>query len=49
MLAAVDQILRQLDWERTDHPTQSWLTRYGLPLLSDNWLPIGRTGRDRET
>ncbi len=49
MLAAVDQILRQLDWELTEHPTQSWLTRYGLPLLSDNWLPIGRTGRGRET
>ncbi|MDQ2738239.1 MAG: hypothetical protein M3Y35_06420 [Actinomycetota bacterium] len=36
MLAAVDQILRQLDWERTDHSTQSWLTRNGLPRLSEN-------------
>ena len=39
MLAAVDQILRQLDWELPEASTQPWLSRYGLPVLPDAWLP----------
>ena len=39
MLAAVDQVLRQLDWELPEPGTAPWLTRYGLPVLPDAWLP----------
>jgi hypothetical protein len=48
MLAAVDEILRQLDWERTGPPAQWWLTRYGPPRLPENWLPVSRPGRVRK-
>jgi hypothetical protein len=47
MLAAVDEILRQLDWERTDRPTQWWLTRYGLPSLSEIGCRSADPGRAR--
>lgn len=45
MLAAVDEILRQLDWERSERSTQSWLTRYGIPAWSNSWPPAGRVHR----
>ena len=48
MLAAADQVLQQLDWELPAPSTQAWLTRYGLPVLPDAWLP-SRAPFRRET
>ncbi len=48
MLAAVDQVLRQLDWELPEpDTTQPWLTRYGLPVLPEAWLPARPFQRPR--
>jgi len=33
VLTAIDEVLRQLDYERPEPSTPPWLTRYGLPTL----------------
>ena len=33
VLTAIDEVLRQLDYERPEPSTPPWLTRYGLPAL----------------
>ncbi len=33
VLTAIDEVLRQLDYERPEPSTPPWLTRHGLPTL----------------
>lgn len=47
VLAAVDQVLRQLELEESSRSTQPWLIRHGKPLVADALRPITAPNRSR--
>ena len=47
VLAAVDEVLGQLDLERSERSSEAWFTRHGVPLLTDTWRGAGQSGRPR--
>ncbi|BDZ44505.1 FUSC family protein [Naasia aerilata] len=51
VLAALDQVVAQLDLENTERSAEPWLTRSGIAALRTNWLPViapgARTRRQR--
>ncbi len=45
VLTAVDEVLGQLDLERSERSSEAWFTRHGVPRLSDTWSGTGQSGR----
>lgn len=50
VLAAIDQVIAQLDLEHTERSTEPWLSRRGIPILVSGWLPgVAPRARRAET
>ena len=48
VLAAVEELLRQLDLEQEERSSQAWLRRRPLPALPEAWQRRGDQGRRRD-